>query len=363
MLPGRVEIIAEIGTGHRGDPGRLAGLIGAAADAGADTLKCQIVFADEILHPATGSVPLPGGDTPLYEVFRSLEQPPEFYADMKTLAEKAGLKFLATPFGLKSAALLKTLDCGRCKIASPEVNHIPLLEQVASWGDPVILSTGVTTLGDIETALSVLGPAAGAILHCVTAYPAPEADFNLKLLPLYRELFGLETGISDHSLDPVLVPALSVVMGGSLIEKHLTLSRADPGLDDPVALGPDDFRRMTAVVHEMEELLAEKGQDAALAECRSRYGSDRVTAALGTGRKTLAPSEAANYGRTNRSLHALTALKAGMPLTGENVGVLRTEKVLRPGISPVFYRQVLGRRLVRDVADGEGIVWGDLLGE
>jgi N-acetylneuraminate synthase len=353
----RVEIVAEIGTGHRGDPGRLADLIISAAEAGADTLKCQIVIAREILHPATGSVPLPGGDTPLYEVFQSLEQPPEFYADMKSLAAKAGLRFLATPFGPESARLLRGLKTGRCKIASPEVNHIPLLEEVSRWKEPVILSTGVTKLGDIETALQTLRGTAAMILHCVTAYPAPETDYNLRLLPLYHRLFGLDTGVSDHSLDQVLVPVLSVAMGGMMIEKHLTLSRGDSGLDDPVALEPADFKKMVTAIREAETQMADEIID----DLGRRYGQDRVEAVLGTGRKTLAPSEEANYGRTNRSLHALTALKAGDVLTEANLGVLRTEKILRPGLSPAFYKQVLGRRVTRDVADGEGVCWEDLL--
>ncbi|MDP3178524.1 MAG: N-acetylneuraminate synthase family protein, partial [Spirochaetaceae bacterium] len=251
--PGRVLVIAEIGTGHGGDAAKARELVAAAAESGADCAKFQCVFADEIIHPATGAVPLPGGAVPLYERFRSLESEPSFFAAAKRECEARGLLFLCTPFGLRSARLLHGLGVAAMKVASPELNHLPLLDELASYGLPTLLSSGVSTMGDIEAAVarfpSPLADAGGlALLHCVTAYPAPEEDYNLRLLAQLSALMGLPVGVSDHSLDPVLVPALSVAAGGCVVEKHICLSRADPGLDDPIALQPDDFAAMTRAV-------------------------------------------------------------------------------------------------------------------
>jgi sialic acid synthase SpsE len=150
-------IIAELGTSHNGDLQKLKDMAHAACDAGAGCIKLQMVFADEILHPNTGIVALPTGSIRLYDRFRQLERPLEFYAEAKEHIESLGLLFLCTPFGLKSAKLLRSLGPQIVKIASPELNFTGLLQEVAAWGLPVLLSTGVSTLGDIEEALGVLG--------------------------------------------------------------------------------------------------------------------------------------------------------------------------------------------------------------
>lgn len=350
-------IVAEIGTSHGGDRDHAHRLIDAAAEARADCAKFQLVIAEEIIHPRTGTVSLPGGEIALYERFRSLERSVEFYADLKDYSERNGLLFLCAPFGVQSARMLRDLGAQALKVASPELNHVPLLREVGSYSLPLIVSTGVSTLGDIEQALRILGGQRVALLHCVTAYPAPPVDYNLRLLGALEALFGVPVGVSDHSLDPVIVPALGAAMGAAVIEKHLTLSKSDGGLDDPVALNPQEFRRMTA-----EALQA---HSAGLAETIERLESlsDRATLerVLGTGTKQLAPSEEANYERTNRSLHALVDIPAGTVLNSALVGVLRTEKKLRPGLSPYLLDVLIGRKTVRDIPAGEGIVWDDLL--
>ena len=353
---GRVLVIAEIGTGHGGDPARAAELIAAAAAAGADCAKFQCVFADEILHPLTGEVPLPGGSIRLYDRFKALELEAEFYAEAKAEVERRGMLFLCTPFGIRSARLLRGLGVCAMKVASPELNHLPLLDELASYGLPTILSSGVSTLADIERALARFGSGAQALLHCVTAYPAPESDYNLRLLPALASLFGLPVGVSDHSLDPVLVPALAAAVGGAVVEKHICLSRDRDGLDDPIALPPADFATMVRALSEAER----RGPDATISALRSEYGADRVEAALGDGIKRLAPSEAANYARTNRSIHALRAIAAGETLCGDNLALLRTEKVLRPGLGPELLPAVLGRVARRNIPSGEGLEWEDV---
>lgn len=241
------------------------------------------------------------------------------------------------------------------KVASPELNHLPLLERLKDFGLPAILSSGVSTLGDIERALETLGPLPRALLHCVTAYPAPPEDYNLRLLASYAALFGIPVGVSDHSLDPLLVPALAVAEGAALVEKHICLSRRDPGLDDPIALDPGDFARMARAVAE-----AARNPEESLESLRRDYGATRIEAVLGSGRKVLAPSEAANYGRTNRSLHALIDIGVGMRIDEGNAALLRTEKLLRPGLPPAEWPAARGRVARQAIPAGEGIRWEDL---
>jgi sialic acid synthase SpsE len=357
-------IIAELGTAHGGDAIKASELIAAASEAGADCVKCQIVYAGEILHPAAGLVPLPGGETPLYEVFKGLEQKPEFYAAMKEEAESRGLMFLATPFGPKSAAELRALAPEAVKIASPELNYCQLTEVIASWGIPAYLSTGVSLLGDIEKALKPFRDESGRVpedrvclLHCVTAYPAPEEDYNLRVIPLLAALFGVRAGLSDHTLDPVLVPVLAAALGATAIEKHFCLSRADPGLDDSIALPPGDFARMAV------ELRRYAGMNAktVVEDIKREYGAERTEHVLGDGVKRLASSEAANYERTRRSVHALRAITQGETITKDAIAILRTEKTLRPGLAPEWANRITGKAAKNDIPAGEGIRLEDVL--
>lgn len=413
---GKTLIIAEIGTSHGGSLEKAARLIDAAAAAGADCIKFQHVYAHEIIHPETGLVPLPGGSIPLYDRFRSLETGPDFLAKARELTEAAGALFLCTPFGIRSARELRDLGVQAFKIASPELNHVLLLDEIASYGMPVILSSGVALLSDIERALGRFGiRAAGsaattfsapaspatpatpattgsttgsttgatkvaepagagvamtgnaataacrtALLHCVTAYPAPETDYNLSVLRPLATLFGVPVGVSDHSMDPLLVPVLGVVSGASIIEKHICLSRSDDGLDDPVALEPADFGRMVRAIREAGQAIRDGDRDRVAGWLVRDYGEERVKATLGSGMKVLAPSEAANYSRTNRSMHAVRRIAAGEWLTDDNVAMLRTEKVLRPGLEPHLWPVVRGRLAVQDIPDGEGIRWEDI---
>jgi len=355
---GKVLIIAEIGTSHGGSAEKACELVDAALASGADVVKFQHVYADEIIHPATGLVPLPGGSIPLYDRFRQLETGPDFLAGIKQRAEAKGAIFLCTPFGQRSARELQAMGVGLMKIASPELNFVQLLDEVCSYGLPTILSSGVSRLADIELAFSRFkGFNAGlALLHCVTAYPAPETDYNLKVLEPLAALFGVPVGVSDHSLDPVLVPALSVAMGSVIVEKHICLSKRDEGLDDPVALEPADFARMVLSIREAE---IEK-RDATIKKLASLYGTDKVEATLGDGKKNLAPSEQANYERTNRSLHARRAISRGQRIGNNDVAVLRTEKKLMPGLHPLYLPEITGRMAARDIPDGEGINWKDV---
>jgi sialic acid synthase SpsE len=364
--PQNLLIIAELGSSHGSDPVKAAELIEAAAEAGADCIKFQMIYAHEILHPNTGEVALPGGRIKLYESFKKLETDPSFFAEMKERVEKKGLIFLCTPFGLQSARELRKLQPKCLKIASPELNYSALLSEISSYDLPVLLSTGVSRLGDIEQALEIiLNPPLPAsqfslsqicLLHCVTSYPAPENEYNLRVLQSLAAVFGLPVGLSDHSLDPCLVPVLAAAMGAAVIEKHFCLSRSDPGLDDPIALPPDSFARMVRALRQAEKA----GPEKTLEEMSREYGRETVESVLGDGQKRLAPSEKANYGRTNRSIHALRDISEGEIIERDMFASLRTEKNLRPGLAPCWEEKLSGRRARAFIPAGQGIRFEDI---
>lgn len=345
-----VFIIAEIGTSHDGDLKKAEELITAASEAGVDCVKFQYVIADEIIHPKTGNVSLPGGEIPLYKRFLALERPLSFFSELKRISENNNLIFLCTPFGIRSAKKLKQIGMDSFKIASPELNHYPLLREVSNL--PVILSTGVSTLGDIERALSYVSKNT-ALLHCITSYPAPEAEYNLKLIPILSTIFGIPVGISDHSKDPLLVPMLTAALGGTIIEKHFAMSKKGDGLDDPIAINPKELALMCNKVREAEK----NKYNETVAELYGLFGKNRVDDTLGTGIKRLAPAETANYRSTNRSIMAVADIVKGESFTEENTALLRSEKELRPGLPPEFYPEILKRKAIGKIDSGSGITW------
>ncbi len=366
-------IIAEIGTSHGGSLEKAYKLIDAAKKAGADCAKFQWVYADEILHPKTGYVQLPTGSISLYERFKSLEQPVSFYKKVQAYTKQQGLDFGCSPFGIKSLKKLYSLNPDMIKIASPELNHYPMLKELVrletclfSKRIPVVLSSGVSLMSDIEKALQILKPLNAApcnnacksklpplsLLHCVTCYPAPEAEYNLSTIATLSETFGIPTGVSDHSLDPLLVPLISVAAGGSIIEKHITLSKETDGLDDPVALTPDEFADMTKKVRDIANL----DHDMLIAELSDMFGEDMLETIMGDGVKKLAPSEKQNYTRTNRSIHVMNDMKIGQKIRKKDIAVLRTEKILTPGMSPEFFHDIIGKKLKINVSAGSGLL-------
>ncbi|MDA3941177.1 MAG: N-acetylneuraminate synthase family protein [Spirochaetia bacterium] len=345
-----VFIIAEIGTSHDGDLKKAEELIISASEAGVNCVKFQYVIAKEIIHPKTGKVFLPGGEIPLYERFLQLERPQQFYAELKRITEENNLFFLCTPFGIESAKKLKQIGVEGFKIASPELNHYPLLKEVSNL--PTILSTGVSTLGDIEKALLYTSKNT-ALLHCITSYPAPEEEYNLKLIHSMAKLFDMPVGISDHSKDPLLVPVISAALGGSIIEKHITLSRNGDGLDDPIAITPQEMEEMCKEVRVAEN----RDFSETFNWLTNLYRKNKIESIIGTGIKKLAPSEIKNYRTTNRSILAIKDIETGENFTEKNIALLRSEKELSPGLPPEYFTEVLKRTAVKNVNSGSGINW------
>lgn len=359
-----INIIAEIGTSHEGSIEKAKELVDAAVQSGADTVKFQWVYADEILHSDTGFVSLPTGKIPLYDRFKQLECDKDFYLTLKVYAHSKGVKFCCSPFGQKSLKELLEIHPDYIKVASPELNHFKMLQDLHDYRESkekvsVILSSGVSKLSDIENALQILGTDKIQLLHCITAYPAPEEEYNLKVIRNLSNIFGVPCGVSDHSLDPVLVPCLSILCGAKVIEKHITLSRQTDGLDDPVALEPDQFALMVHIVHQTEATLRHYGKETginrALQQMNEQFGELKVQKCLGDGVKRLAFAEINNYNRTNRSLHYMKNLRAGDFITQDDIQILRTEKILTVGESPAYYDLFIGKQLKQDVKSGEGV--------
>ena len=356
-------VIAEVGTGHGGDITRAAELIAAARECGADCAKFQYVIADEIVHAATGCVMLPGGATALHERFRSLEQPLEFYEKLKQACDSTGIDFLCTPFGVGSARALRRIAPDAVKIASPELNHTQLLHELATYGLPLIVSSGVSTLSDIEYALSILGRSRVTLLHCITAYPAPEDEYNLNLIPALGRVLGIPVGVSDHSQDEHLVPGIATALGATVVEKHFTLSREGNGLDDSIAMDPAMFSRMVATIRRVDAIVLlepDTGAHRAIGEFTREYGTERVAKVMGDGVKRLAPREAASYRTSRRSLLAVRDLPEDSVIRETDIAALRSE-TLAPGLEPKYADVVVGARLRRPLRSAEAITWTHLL--
>lgn len=361
-------IIAEIGTGGNKSFDDAKRLIDAAKASGAGAVKMQWVYASEILHPKTGKVFLPSGSTKLYDEFLHLEQKKEFYGKCRAYAKEIGIKYICSPFGEKSLEELISLAPDAIKIASPELNYTQLLKSAAEkrGGIPLILSTGVSKLCDIERALEIVGRNGVTLLHCVTSYPAPSEDYNLRLIKNLQAIFGTPTGVSDHSSSPVIVPALATLMEAAIIEKHFTLSHEGGGLDDKIALTAEDFSLMVHAVTQTAAALRHYGAEVAFqkvtAQLSDAYGERLIRATLGDGVKRLSPSETQNYSRTNRSLHYLHSLPQGALISEKDIAALRTEKVLSVGLPPSAFPTLIGHHTTRPVQSGEGVQWEDFLG-
>lgn len=349
----KVHVIAEMGLSHCCDLQKACDLALAAKNSGADSVKTQIIFAHELLHPAVENIP--SGEKTLFDFFADFQCGFDFFFQLKNYCDEIGIAFSASVFGFQSWDFLQRLQPCYCKVASPELNHIPLLQEIGKREDiPVILSVGLSKLSDIERALECLSEKQKKVLlHCVVAYPATEENYNLRLIKTLGKVFALPVGLSDHSLHPYLLPSLAVAMGAVVIEKHFCLSKLHDGPDDAMALNPDEFRLMTDKIRWAEstsphEVVAVLGKE---------FGNERVEKILGSGKKIHSPDEARSYGRTNRSIHFMKDKKAGEKILIDDIAVLRTGGKLSVGISPEFFREVHGAVLKRDAKSGDGLTF------
>lgn len=330
-------VIAEGGVNHNGDPDLAHRLVDAAADAGVDAVKFQAF--DPVALAAAGA-PMAdyqrasgerGADQ--REMLARLALPLEAWAGIRRHALDRGLVFLSTPFDAGSAGMLERLGVPAFKVGSGELTNLPLVEHVARFGRPVLLSTGMADMREVAEALDAVrgaGDPPVALFHCVSSYPAAPADANLRAIGTLRAAFGVPAGWSDHS-PGIELPVAAVALGASLVEKHLTLDRSMQGPDHAASLEPGEMAAMTAAIRNVE-------------------------AALGSGDKRPVPAELAVAVVARRSLNWTRDIGAGEIIGGEDLVALRPTG----GLSPARLRDVVGRRTARAVRAGTQAMGSDV---
>ncbi len=352
-----VFIIAEAGSNHDGNFEQAKKLIDVAADAGADAVKFQLFRASKIYVPNCGKIPTVQGKLDLYKFLTKVEVPFRWLALLKKYAEKKGLIFIVSPFDEGAVKELEKNSVSVYKIASPELSHIPLLKCVAQKQKPIIISSGLSTLSDIEEAVNTIngeGNQKIILMHCVSSYPAPPEEFNLKVIETMKNAFQIPVGISDHSLNPVLIPKLAIAIGVNIIEKHFTLDKNLSGPDHPFALNPKELGLMVKEIRQTEKWSPSK---------KNRFldSNDYYKKILGVGKKVIAPSEKEIYPGDRRSIFSTKDIKAGEKLSKKNTAVLRAERYLKPGIHPRYFDLVLLKKTARPIKKYVGIQWQHLL--
>ncbi len=326
-------VVAELSANHGGSLARAIEVLEAAKAAGADAIKLQTYTADTMTIDHDGpEFRIKGGlwnGRQLYELYQEAYTPWEWHAALFAKGRELGIPVFSTPFDGSAVDFLETLNPPAYKVASFELLDIPLVKRIASTGRPVIMSTGMATPEEIAESVEAFRSAGGhelILLHCVSGYPTPVEQSNLRRIPQLAGQFGCPIGLSDHTLG-VEVAIASVALGACLIEKHFTLRRADGGPDSAFSLEPDELR---ALVH----------------------GTRAAFEALGTGETARSEVEKANL-VFRRSIYVVRDIGAGEPLTEMNV------RIIRPGygLAPRELPKVLGRKARRTLSRGTALTW------
>lgn len=325
-------IIAEAGVNHNGSLACAKRMALAAKEAGADIVKYQTAVPELVVskfaEKADYQKEQTGAGESQLEMVRRIHFGFDAHRELKEYCDAIGIQYLSTPFDLASIDFLATLDMPLWKIPSGEITNLPYLEKVAALKKPVILSTGMSTLPEVEDALAVL-EAGGAgditLLHCNTEYPTPMADANLLAMLDLADAFGLPVGYSDHTLG-IEADIAAAALGAVVIEKHFTLDKSMEGPDHKASLEPGELAAMVRAVRNVEQ-------------------------ALGDGKKHVTASEAKNKPVARKSIVAARPIQAGEAFTAENLTVKRPGD----GISPMRWHAVLGQTAKRDFAEDEKI--------
>lgn len=327
-------VIAEAGVNHNGSLELALALVDAAATAGASIVKFQTFRADDLVTPmaakARYQVETTGAAESQHSMLRRLELTSSMHAQLVDRCAATNIEFLSSAFDLSSLDYLCELGVRRLKVPSGEITNLPYLERVGRAGLPVILSTGMATLGEVEAALDTLeraGTSRASIiaLQCTTAYPARAADANLRAMLSMREAFGVDVGLSDHT-QGIEITIAAVALGACVIEKHFTLDRTLPGPDHRASLEPEELRQMVTCIRNVE-------------------------LALGDGRKRPSPLELENRPIARKSIVAARDIQSGEVFTSTNLTVKRPGT----GISPMRLPELIGRRATRAFAADEQI--------
>ncbi len=331
-------LVAEMSANHDHDYDKAVRILEAAAEAGADAVKLQTYTADTLTIQCDNEYFQIGKGTRwegrnLYDLYAEAYTPWDWQPRLAEVAAGLGVDLFSTPFDHTAVDFLEQMDAPVHKVASFELVDIPLLRKIGQTGKPVIMSTGMATLGEISEAVNTLRQAGTdqlALLQCTSAYPAPPEEMNLKTIPHLARAFGVPTGLSDHTLG-ITVPVAAVALGACIIEKHFTLDRSSPGPDASFSLEPAEFAAMVQAVRVAEQAVGQVRYDTGAKESASRA--------------------------FRRSLFVVKDVAAGEELSAENV------RSIRPGhgMHTRYLEQVMGRKATKDIAAGTPLSW-DLVG-
>lgn len=321
-------LIAEISANHDGKLERAEAIVRAAADAGADAIKLQTYTADTLTIPCDNEYfrikgTLWEGKT-LHDLYQEAYTPWEWQPRLKALANDLGMDCFSTPFDATAVDFLEKMDVPCHKVASFEVVDIPLLKKIAATGKPVIMSTGMASLAEIDDAVRTLrehGTQELALLKCTSAYPAPPEEANLRTIPHLAQAFNCVAGLSDHTLGSAVAVG-AVALGARILEKHFTLARADGGPDSAFSMEPDEFKQMVQDIRTVEKALGSVCYDLTPKQKESKV--------------------------FRRSLFVVKDMKAGDVFTEENV------RSIRPGygLHPRFLSIILGKQAATNLRQG-----------
>ena len=328
-----VYIIAEMSANHHQDFNRAVEIIEVAAEAGADAIKLQTYTPDTLTIDCDNEhfrieEGLWEGRT-LYDLYEEAYMRWEWQPKLQQVANDLDVDFFSTAYDETAVDFLEALDVPVYKVASFELVDLPLLRKIAQTGKPIILSTGMATLAEIDEAVRTIRKAGGeqlALLKCTSAYPAPPEEMNLRTIPHLAEAFGVPTGLSDHTLG-IAVPVAAVALGACIVEKHFTLSRDEPGPDSVFSLEPREFKAMVDAIRVAEKALGDVSYELTERERESRV--------------------------FRRSLFVVEDLETGEEFTKENV------RSIRPGhgLAPAHLDVVLGAYTVPDIQRGSPLTW------
>ena len=327
-------LIAEMSANPLQDYERAKKIILAAKQAGADAVKLQSYRPDTITIDCRGEEFMATKGSlwegrNLYELYQEAYMPWEWHEGLFAYAREIGIDIFSSPFDFSAVELLESLNAPAYKIASYEILDIPLIRKCAATGKPVILSTGIATLADIERAVEACraeGNDQIAILKCVSQYPTPYPDLNLRTIPNMAEAFHCVTGLSDHSMGSA-VDVAAVTLGACIVEKHMTLRRADGGADSAFSMEPEEFAGMVADIRNIEQAL---------------------------GQATYELTEVQKRGRKNaRSLYVVKDIRAGETFTPENLRSIRPGR----GLPTWHYQEILGKKAAEDLKAGTAMRW------
>lgn len=327
-------IIAEMSANHLMDFDRAVEIMKAAKQAGADAIKIQTYTPDtitldcddECFQITQGTL---WDGTTLHKLYQTAYTPWEWQPKLQTIAKELGLTFFSSPFDLTAVDFLEEMDVPAYKIASFEINDIPMIRKIARLHKPMIFATGIAHMADIELALKTCkeeGNEQVILLKCISAYPTPYEDINLKTIPSMKETFDCITGLSDHSMGHAVAVG-AVALGAKVVEKHLTLSRADKGADGAFSMEPLEFKEMVDNIRIVEKALGRVTYELSEKQTREREHS--------------------------RSLFVAKNMKAGEIFTPENL------RSVRPGcgLHTKYYEELLGKKIAKDAALGTPMSW------